>query len=59
MGTDRSKELELGNRQEHSVHLRLIRQDKDFWDQTGAKCSLELHKTGERYLGSDRSKVFT
>ena len=59
MGTDRSKELELGNRQEHSVHLSFIRQEKDTWDQTGEKSSLEVNKTGERYLGSDRSKVFS
>ena len=43
--------MELGNRQEQSVHLRLIRQEKDTWDQTGATCSLEVNKTGERYLG--------
>ena len=44
---------------DYSVHLRLIRQEKDTWDQTGAKCSLEVNTTGEIYLGSDRSKVFT
>jgi len=42
--------MELGNRQE---------QRDVIWKQTGAQCSLEVNKTVERYLGSDRRKVFS
>ena len=70
LGTDRRKEMELGNRQKQRDgtweqteakrwNLGSGRSKNGTWEQTGAKCSLEVNKTGERYLGSDRSNVFT